>query len=83
MTARRIPAVRKRARKPVEPTTPEFRSGAHVMLDKLLDDFPGTDAIAIIVDGRSGHEVASIPVSLAVKEGIFLCGYVKLFGEES
>lgn len=73
--------VRKRAVKtPIPETAPDFRAYAHIMLDTMLNDFRGTDAIVFIVDGASGHEVASIPSSKAVKEGMFLAGYTKLFG---
>lgn len=70
-----------RARKgpPKPPTDPEFRRYAHVMLDTLLDDYPGTDAVAIIVDGLSGQEVASHPSSLSVKRGLFSTAYTRVF----
>lgn len=71
-----------RKRITVPPTAPEFRAKAHALLDTMLDDMPGTEAIAIIADGASGHDVASIPSSIAVMRGIFTEGYRKLFGDE-
>lgn len=81
MTARKA-TVRKRAVKvSIPPTTIEFRAQVHAAIDVMLDHFPGTDSVAIIVDGASGHNVGSIPMSLSVKEGLFLAGYRKLFGD--
>lgn len=79
----RKPAIRKlTSPKPViPPVTKEFREYAHAMLDTLFEDYPGTDSMVFIVDGMSGYEVASIPSSVSVKNGLFMTGHKLLFGD--
>lgn len=75
-------AVKKPPETKIPPTTEDFKQQAHGMLEILLNEYPGTDSLVLIVDGLSGYEVASIPMSVSVKKGLFMSGYKILFGDE-
>lgn len=80
MTAQRR-TVRSRKVTP-PPVTPEFRAECHQVLEAILDHHPGTDSIAIIVDGLSGCNMVSHPKALSVKKGLLLEVYDSVIGAE-
>ena len=85
MTTRKravLPAPIRRRKIPHPVVTPEFRAECHKTLDAILDHHPGTDSIAIIVDGLSGCNMVSHPKALSVKKGLLLEVYDAVIGPE-
>lgn len=59
---------------------PEFRAEAHALLDRVLNDCPGTTCVMVVVDGDELN-AASIPAALSVKRGLADSIYDKLHPE--
>lgn len=68
---------------PPSPVTVEFREKAHVLMDKVLDDHPGTTALLICVAKGKDVDAASEPDAMALKVGMIDTLYNKLHPERS
>lgn len=63
-------ARKKPAPAPLPPTAPEFRAACHAMVDRYLDDHPGTEVAIFAGDNDRAVNCASVPSALSTKQGM-------------
>ena len=87
MTASTHTAARNRRRVPAKkalppPVSEEFRAKAHVLMDRVLTDHPGTTALLVCVAKGKDVDAASEPDAMALKTGMIDTLYFKLHPEK-
>lgn len=66
----------------VPPVTAEFRARAHELMDRVLNDHPGTTALLVCVAKGTDVDAASEPDAMALKTGMIDTLYFKLHPEK-
>ena len=55
---------------PLPPVTEAFRAACHAMVDRYLDDHPGTEVAMFSGDNDRKVDCASVPSALSTKQGM-------------
>ena len=74
-------ARRKHALPPLPPVTAAFRAACHALVDRMLDEFPGTEVALFAVDFVRDVDAGSVPAGITVKRGMIDTLYTKIYAE--
>ena len=63
------------------PVTETFRAACHRLVDRVLDEYPGTEVALFAVDFGCDVDAGSVPSGITVKRGMIDTLYEKINAE--